>query len=196
VRRRALACLLCATALPLVAVGRAEAPLRVKPPAGAGVGAARHLPTLPPGALGTGTHARSLRCTRGTPTTALAHLELFAHGHVVIVPAGIGIAPPRRREGAYVRGGACRYPVWSDESTGLLRLARGGLTLGDLFAVWGQPLTRSRLARWSAPVRAHVDGRPWRGDPRGIPLRDHAQIVLQAGGPLLAPNARYEFPAP
>jgi hypothetical protein len=86
--------------------------------------------------------------------------------------------------------------VWSDESTGLLRLARRDLTLGDLFAVWGQPLSRSRLARWRAPVHAHVDGRPWRGDPRAIPLRDHAQIVLQAGGPRLEPNPRYEFPAP
>jgi hypothetical protein len=192
VGRRVLACLFCATALPLAVAGRAEAPGRARPPAGAGIGAARLLPALPRvgkgarvgrGARGVRARLRGLPCGRGGATAALAHLELFAHGHVVIVPKGIGVAV------------GCRYPVWSEDPTGLLRLARGNLTLGDAFAVWGQPLSRSRLARWRAPVRAHVDGRPWRGDPRAIPLHDHAQIVLQAGGPVLPPNARYEFPA-
>jgi hypothetical protein len=157
--------------LPLAAAGRADAPLRGRPPVGAGIGPARFVSA----------HARGRACPRARASRALVHLELFAHGHVVIVPAGIG--------------GACRDAVWSDDPTGLLRLARANLTLADAFAVWGQPLSRSRLARWRAPVRAHVDGRPWRGDPRAIPLSDHAQIVLQAGGPLLAPNADYAFPA-
>jgi hypothetical protein len=40
-----------------------------------------------------------------------------------------------------------------------------------------------------------VGGVPWRGDPRRIPLLPHAQVVVQAGPPVLRPNARYRFPA-
>jgi hypothetical protein len=135
-----------------------------------------------------------LRCRREAPTVALAHVELFARGRVVLVPAGIGIAPPRRRDGAYVRGGACRYPVSTTEPTGLLRLTGHDLVLDDLFAVWGQPFSPARLGRWRAPVVAHVDGRRWRGDPGAIPLREHAQIVIQAGLPRVVPHAGYAFP--
>jgi hypothetical protein len=121
-------------------------------------------------------------------------VELFARGHVVIVPAGIGITPPRRRHGAYVIGGRCRYPLWTSEPTGLVHVGRPGLRLGDLFAIWGQPLTLGRLARWTAGVTAHVDGVRWRGDPAAIPLRHHAEIVVQAGAPVQRPHAGYLFP--
>src|SRR5207247_2614682 len=60
------------------------------------------------------------------------HLELFSAGRVVIVPAGIGIAPPLHREGAYVRGGRCSYPLRTREPTGVIEVKRGSrLTLGQ-----------------------------------------------------------------
>jgi hypothetical protein len=179
--------------LGLLVAAAAEAPDRQSTIDAAGIGHARRLPSL-------GEHARrglaigDLRCTTSRRPVAAAHVELFAHGHVVIVPAGLGVAPPRRRAGAYVTGGRCRYPIWTSEPTGLVRLARRDLTLGDLFALWGQPLSRERMARWRATVRAHVSGVPWRGDPRRIPLLPHAQVVVQAGLPVLRPNARYRFP--
>src|SRR5438046_2534422 len=43
------------------------------------------------------------------------HLELFANRRVVIVPAGIGMAPPLVRDGAYVRGGRCSYALRTRE---------------------------------------------------------------------------------
>ena len=75
-----------------------------------------------------------------------------------------------------------------------MRIAAPGLTLGDLFAIWGQPLARRRLARWRAPVRVDVGGVRWRRDPAAIPLLAHAQIVVQAGKPFLRPHAHYRFP--
>src|SRR4051812_21317582 len=45
------------------------------------------------------------------------HVEVFARGRVVIVPAGIGIAGPVERRGAYVFGGRCRYPLVTVEPT-------------------------------------------------------------------------------
>ena len=79
----------------------------------------------------------------------------------------------------------------------MVHLARGrAWTLADVFAVWRQPLGPGRLAaatRRGERVRAFVDGRAWPGDPRAIPLRHHAQIVLELGRHV-PPHARYRFP--
>ena len=138
-----------------------------------------------------------LVCSRRGPRRFGVHLELFADDRVVIVPAGIGIAPPHSRGGAYVVGGRCSYPARTLEPTGVIQVTRGArVTLGQFFALWGQPLGRHRFAgfrgRPGDPVLAFVDGRPWLGDPRTIPLRRHANIVLELGGYVL-PHSRYVF---
>jgi hypothetical protein len=138
----------------------------------------------------------AMRCTTGEPGSRRfgAHLELFAARRVVLVAPGIGVAPPRRRSGAYVRGGRCSYPVRTREPTGVIEVAHGTrATLGDLFDVWGQPLSRTRMAGFTGRVRAYVGGRRVTADPRSIPLRPHAQIVLEVGG-YVKPHRSYHFP--
>src|SRR5688500_8850052 len=49
----------------------------------------------------------SLRCSRQRSDRFGVHLEVFAKEIDMVIPAGIGVAPPREREGAYVRGGRC-----------------------------------------------------------------------------------------
>ncbi len=138
---------------------------------------------------------RGMRCERPGPRRFGAHLELFAARRVVIVASGIGIAPPRVREGAYVRSGRCSYPLRTREPTGVIEVAGDGrtYTLGDLFALWGRPLGPDRLAGFRGPVEAYVGGRRRGGDPRTIPLTRHAQIVLEVGGHV-PPHPRYRFP--
>jgi hypothetical protein len=126
-----------------------------------------------------------LRCeTRSTPRFGV-HLELFVDRGVVLIPPGVGVAPPRTRSGAYVRGGRCTYPVRTREPTGVIEVeARApAKTLGQFFAIWGQQLRG----------RAYVNGRRHRGDPREIRLTRHAQIVLEVGG-YVKPHASYGFP--
>ncbi len=180
----------------------------------AGCGAGDPHPPLPRSAPGVGPDARwrppslsravaqaspvaGLRCSPGPGRGRYGvHLELFAARRVVIVAPGIGIAPPRRREGAYVRGGRCSYPVRTREPTGVIEVEPGAPRaprLSDLFALWGQPLGRRRLASFRGPVEAYVGGRRWDGDPRAIPLTRHAQIVLEIGGHV-QPHTRYRFP--
>jgi hypothetical protein len=123
---------------------------------------------------------------------------LFAGGQVVGVPAGIGIAPPQRRAGARVTEGRCSYPLRSTEPTGVIEVAAASVPprLGDLFAVWGQPLSRARLAGFRAGpggVRAYVNGRRALGDPRRLALSRHVQIVLEVGA-FVAPHPLYRFP--
>ena len=124
------------------------------------------------------------------------HLELFAHGRVVVVPAGIGVAAPSTRRLGRVVPGGCSYPLRTLTPTGVVEVRRGvRLTLGDLFRLWSQPLGRNRLAgfRSARPLLAFVGGRRWRGDPTAIPLTRHAQIVLELGG-YIPPHSSFLFP--
>jgi hypothetical protein len=161
-----------------------------------GAGPRYHPPAAPARVL-RGEPAGGLRCRADGPRFGV-HVELFARGRVVVVPAGIGVAAPRRRVGAFVRPRGCSYAVRTTGPTGVLEVRRGArLTLGRLFAVWGQPLSPTRLAgfstRRSAPVRAYVAGRRWRGPLGAIPLRRHAQIVLELGR-FVPPHRSFRFP--
>jgi hypothetical protein len=173
-----------------------EPPSEAPIPVPTGRGPAFDLPPHAGWLRGQPIHGSTCRARRRT--AAEAHLELFARGAVVPVPAGIGIAPPMVREGAYVLSGRCSYPARTTEPTGLLELGSGRpISLGRLFEIWGQPLSMTRLAdfRASQPgeVRAYLDGRRWHGDPRRLPIRPHAVIVLEVGPPI-APHAHYRFP--
>jgi len=72
-------------------------------------------------------------------------------------------------------------------------LTRRGLHLRDLFAIWGQPLSPTRLAGGGGRVSVYVNGRRVAGDPAAIPLREHAEIVLEVGG-FIPPHHTYVFP--
>jgi hypothetical protein len=169
------------TPLPRTAPSVGPSP-RFRPPS-LGARAARGLPI------------RGLRCIRAGGPRHGAHLELFAARRVVLVPPGIGIAPPRSRQGAYESSGRCSYPLRTREPTGVIEVADTPRpkTLGDLFAVWGQPLSRKAMAGFRGPVRAYVGGRAWHGAPGAIRLERHAQIVLEVGG-YVRPHASYRFP--
>ena len=91
--------------------------------------------------------------------------------------------PPLVRDGALVARARCSYDVRTRAPIGIVEVVPGrGVTIGDLFRVWGQPLARDRIAGFRGRVRAYVAGSRWRGDVRAIPLRRYAQIVLEVGG--------------
>jgi len=144
-------------------------------------------------------------CQRERGARVGAHLEIFVRNHVVAIPAGIGIAPPLRRDLAEgrIRRGRCYYPAITTDPTGLIELARDAPhTLGQFFAIWGQPLTARRLTDFAIPRHAHVTayvGRQpagverWRGDPATIPLRRHTRVVLELFSDV-PPHHSYAFP--
>jgi hypothetical protein len=144
----------------------------------------------------TGAPIGSLRCRPAAQSSYGAHIELFAANHEVLVPAGIGIAGARHH-GSFVTSGRCRYPLSTVDPTGVVRVRAATTlapTVGQLFVLWGQPLSRFRLTSFAGAIRAFVDGRAWNADPRAIPLARHAQVVLEVG-PAVAPHAFYLFPA-
>jgi hypothetical protein len=177
----------------LVARGaRAQPPPLVPTPIGVGPGYRLEASTAD---VRAGRRVGDLACSQSSPMRLRVHLELFAHKRVLIVPAGIGVAPPVERDGVYVLGGRCLYPLRTREPTGVVEVAATGLRVGDLFRIWGQPLGPRRLAGFtsSRPLLAFVNGRRYRGDPSAIPLRRHDEIVLEIGG-YVPPHTSYLFP--
>jgi hypothetical protein len=176
----------------LLSTGRAPAPPVATPIA---VGHRYQLPattaaTRRAAALGT------LSCRPAERTLRLAHVELFVRGRAVLLPAGIGIAPPAPISAGRVLGGRCRYPLSTADPTGVVGVNQPGRhTLGQLFRIWGQPLGVHRLLgfRSRAPLRAFVDGRAWHHGVRLIPLHGRAEIVVEMGR-RIPPHSFYLFP--
>jgi hypothetical protein len=138
-----------------------------------------------------------LACSSSDDPRVGAHLELFARGLVVLVPAGTGIAPPLHAAGGTKIAGGCSYPARTREPTGVVEVVPGSrVTLRAFFAAWGQPLGPRRLAGFRAVgaerIRAWVNGRAWRGDPGSIPLLRHTEIVLELGR-FVPPHTSYRF---
>ena len=114
----------------------------------------------------------------------------------VLLLAGIGIAPPRAIRYGRVEGGRCTYPLSTRDPTGVVYADDGnGATLGQLFRIWEQPLSRHRLLgfRSPRPLRALVNGRPWHGPVGRIPLGRRNEVVVELGS-LVPPHSFYLFP--
>jgi hypothetical protein len=164
-------------------------------PAAVSIGSTRdHRPGALSAATRSGAPIGRLRCARTGPRRFGAHVEVFGRRRTVIVPAGIGVAPPWRGRAPYVRAGRCSYPVRTREPTGVVEVAPGrAATLGELFDLWGQPLGTRRVAGFRGVTRVWVDGRAWHRDPRSVPLTPHAQIVVSDDARVPV-HARYSFP--
>jgi hypothetical protein len=138
-----------------------------------------------------------LRCSNTSERRVGVHVEVFGRGLAVVVPAGIGVAPPWRAVQPHVLTGRCSYEARTRTPTGVIEVVAGSrLGLGQFFDLWGQPLGDRRVAGFRAlrgeHVRAYVGGSPWRGAVRAIPLRRHAQIVLELGA-YVPPHVTYRF---
>src|SRR5256885_4981945 len=121
-----------------------------------------------------------------------SHLDVFVNGKKVVVPAGIGIdihAPAVRRfkapDGTIGYGGispACAKPCISPLHThfddGVLHTEakkNDYNRLGQFFTEWGRKLP--------AKAKVYVDGKPFKGDPRTIQLKDRREIAVVVGKP-------------
>ena len=124
-----------------------------------------------------------------------AHLTLFVKGKARAVPFGIGIGPPlygvRTAQGPFVSQGTCFAWLHTHAEDGIVHIespVQRTYTLGEFFDVWGQLLSPTRLGPAKGPVTAFYDGKVWKGNPRSIPLKKHAQIQLDEGSPVVAPE--------
>jgi hypothetical protein len=124
-----------------------------------------------------------------------SHVDILYKNQPVSIPANTGIPP----------GSSCLYWLHTHDTTGIIHIEapRGQgsrqFTLGDFFKIWGQPLSRTRVA--TIPVgsgtqlRVWVNGIPYTGDPSKIVLKNHEQIVIEIGPPYTEPPPTFTWPA-
>nr|WP_181377639.1 hypothetical protein [Polaromonas sp. W11N]AWD72334.1 hypothetical protein pW11NP2_p007 [Polaromonas sp. W11N] len=116
-----------------------------------------------------------------------AHLAIFRDGMQLAVPENIGLVGDEN-----VPGTACDYPLHTHDATGILHVEafnNNPVTLGQFFAIWGQPLSRTNVAGLiNMPVAVYIqDGgnlRKYQGDLASIELKSFRSIVIQLGTPL------------
>jgi hypothetical protein len=94
-----------------------------------------------------------------------AHLAIYAGGQPLEVPYGIGIGEPWQvapsAEGPFVIAGSCFRWLHTHTADGIIHIespVQRTFTLGDFFAIWGQPLGTTQVAAAKGPVIAYVDG--------------------------------------
>jgi hypothetical protein len=120
---------------------------------------------------------------------------VFVNGSPRQVPAGIGIPGAQAQDtpsGTFINGGTCLYWLHTHAADGIIHIespVRRTFTLGQVFNEWGQPLSASRAGPATGHVTALYNGKVYRGNPRDIPLNAHAQIQLEVGKPLIAPES-------
>lgn len=125
---------------------------------------------------------------------AYAHLQVFVDGKSRALPGGIGMVdqnPSVTKTGLYYSTHVCMYWLHTRAADGLIEAESPvprRFTLGDLFAIWNQPLSSRRVAGARGHVTATVNGARWHGNPAGIPLTEHAAIQLAVGRPVPPPR--------
>ena len=163
-------------------------------PEGVPVPAGPALAGLTTAATGQPVDGISCQTTEQTLFHIHAHLTIFVNGSARQVPAAIGIPGAQAEataQGPFIASGTCFYWLHTHAADGVIHIespVQRAYTLGNFFDIWGQPLGTDRVGPETGHVVAIYNGQVYRGNPRDIPLTAHAQIQLQVGTPLVAPE--------
>jgi hypothetical protein len=147
--------------------------------------------SAPVSATVTGQAIDGIACDASAPQLVVhvhAHLAIFVGGAARAVPKNIGIL-------SSVGGSPCTYWLHSHDNDGIMHVespVMRSFTLGNYFDVWGLPLDSSHVGPANGAVIAYLNGQPFTGDVRSIPLAAHAVVQLDVDGKV-AP-ASYTFP--
>ena len=176
-------------------------PLQPAPAAGASGPEGVPVPSAP-ALTGTATKATGqsvdgISCSRSEQTLfhIHAHVTVFVSGLPRQIPAGIGIPgaiATQTQAGPFISSGTCFYWLHTHAPDGIIHIespVHRTYTLGEFFDEWGQPLGPDRIGPASGHVTAIDNGMVYQGNPRNIPLTAHAQIQLEVGTPLVAPES-------
>ncbi len=135
---------------------------------------------------GQGATVNGIQCLVNMPETyhVHTHVSIFLNGVAQAVPGNIGIVRSVDPD--------CFYTIHTHDKSGKIHVesdAPGLFTLGQLFAVWGQPLTNTNLAGYTglpitiystdAGVVTEVESN-W----DAIELRSHREITIVIGTPI------------
>jgi hypothetical protein len=138
------------------------------------------------GAVPTGQPVGTIHCDtmEGSVIHIHQHLAIFDHGKPVGIPEDVGRP----------LGANCFYWLHTHTPDGIIHVESPTVrtyTLGDFFAIWGQPLARTNVAgakpRPGERTTVWVNGARYAGDPRTIVLTPHEDIAIDVGPPARKP---------
>jgi hypothetical protein len=148
----------------------------------------------------------ALACTAGTAAAdipsgqpvdgihcdAMEGSVLHIHQHVAILDHGKPIRIPEDVGRPLL--GNCFYWIHTHTPDGIIHVESpnfSSFTLVNFFDIWGQPLRMNDVAGAKPGKGEHiavwVDGRPYHGDPRAIPLTQHLDVTIEVGPPYARP---------
>jgi hypothetical protein len=137
-------------------------------------------------AIPTGEPVAGIHCDQmeGNVLHIHQHLAIFDHGKPVGVPEDVG--RPLL--------GNCFYWLHTHTPDGIIHVESPTFrtyTLGQFFAVWGQPLSRTNVAgakpRPGERTTVWVDGNLYPGDLQKIELTQHLDVTIDVGAPAKKP---------
>ncbi|HEY5095648.1 MAG TPA: hypothetical protein VII69_11065 [Candidatus Eremiobacteraceae bacterium] len=185
-----------------IAVAPTANPSDTPPPIQMFIGTTIGTPTFPEGDTATGGQGQTidgtLNClkTVGGPGHHHIHLSLFVDGQQIAIPRGIGMFQPDHN--VFIYHQTCLYFLHTHDDTGMVhmepRVGQGSFKLGNVFDMWGEPLTTSNVAGYVGPQTVIVNGQTYIGNPRLIQLAPYMQITIEEGIPLDGPPPTYLFP--
>lgn len=133
---------------------------------------------------GQGQTVRGIACDASVPVQHIhVHLTLIADGVQRAIPLAIGVTGSEVIQN-FVVDGRCFYWLHTHDATGIIHVeapVATQFTLGDLFAIWGEPLSRSNVAGVAGSVTAYIDSTRYDGDLNALGFVAHQQITLIAG---------------
>jgi hypothetical protein len=149
---------------------------------------------------GQGQAVGGLNCAVPGNTYTYTHLSIFMNGKQLALPSSIGTVDP-----TLPAPKGCVYPLHTDDASGKIRMdatANASYTLGQFFAIWGQPLSTSDVAGLQGtPVTAYVNSggmlTQYTGDLASLVLPEHGEVTLVIGTPVMQiPTYAWADPPP
>lgn len=118
----------------------------------------------------------------------------------IAVPDAIGMYKPGSETSGYTNNAQCYYPLHTHDATGMIHVEANSnaslgsslYTLGQVLAVWGEPISSTGFGPYSGPVHIYVAHTPLRatystaysaytGDPHSLALYSHEAIWIEVG---------------
>ena len=130
---------------------------------------------------GQGATVQGVLCAAANETFHIhSHLSIFVNGDAKAIPANLGITS------------TCQYYMHTHDHSGKIHMeapAAMDFTLGNLFAIWGQPLTSTNVAGvTNLPMVVYIYDATtitqFTGDPATIPMTSHRHIAIVLGTPV------------
>jgi len=136
---------------------------------------------------GTGQPVSGLNCALPGKAYTYTHLSIYQNGRQLALPANVGSVGPTMAAQT-----GCSYPLHTVDASGKIHMdttSGASYTLGQFFAIWGQPLSSSNVAGLSgSQVTIYVnDGgtlSKYTGDPATLVLPPRGEVTIMVGTPL------------